>query len=129
MNLFVDTSAMVKLYHQEKGTDSFTNLLNSHSSDLVITIADITRIEFRSAFLKRVRVKEIGLDTARKLFEAFDNDVQMFNSIEIDDVVKSLAIQLMDSVAYQIPLRALCHSAFCRYCFSSSCYCRFFCSL
>ena len=107
MNLFVDTSALVKLYHHEAGTENFTNLLNQYAHDLVITIADLTRIEFHSAFMKRVRTKEIALDTIRKICEAFHKDLEMFNVVEIDTVVKSFAIQLLDSIAYQINLRTL----------------------
>ena len=107
MNLFVDTSALVKLYHHEAGTEAFTDLLNQYAGDLVITIADLTRIEFHSAFLKRVRINEIALDTVKKVFEAFDKDLQMFCVVEVDTVVKGFAMQLLDTVAYQISLRTL----------------------
>ncbi|MCR4320137.1 MAG: type II toxin-antitoxin system VapC family toxin [Candidatus Brocadiaceae bacterium] len=107
MNLFVDTSALVKLYHREAGTENLTELLSQYAPDLVITIADLTRIEFHSTFLKRVRIKEIALEDVRKVFDAFDNDLQMFNVVEVDTVVKIFAMQLLDSVAHQISLRTL----------------------
>ncbi len=55
MNLFFDTSALVKLYHKEDGSDYLADFLNQNKDDLVITISDISKIEFHSAFLKRVR--------------------------------------------------------------------------
>lgn len=107
MNLFIDTSALVKLYHQETGTENITVLLNHSAKDLIMTISDITKIELHSAFLKRVRIKEIDLDIVRNVFTAFEKDIEMFSVIEVDDVVKSFAIQLLDSTAYQTGLKSL----------------------
>ncbi|NUN24417.1 MAG: type II toxin-antitoxin system VapC family toxin [Candidatus Jettenia caeni] len=107
MNLFIDTSALVKLYHHEAGTENLTNQLNQHAHDLIITIADLSKIEFYSTFLKRVRTKEITLEMVKKVFEAFDKDLQIFNVVEVDTMIKSFAIQLLDSRAYQINLRTL----------------------
>jgi predicted nucleic acid-binding protein len=61
MNIFLDTNAVVKLYHQENGTDNLTDFLTLHQSDLIITISDLTKIELHSTFLKRVRMKQIDL--------------------------------------------------------------------
>lgn len=58
MNLFLDTSALVKLYHEEAGTDNLTEFLEKHSGDLILTISDLTIIEFHSAILKSVRRME-----------------------------------------------------------------------
>lgn len=53
MNLFIDTGALVKLYHQEEGTASLLNFLSEFSGNLVLTVSDLTIIEFYSAILKR----------------------------------------------------------------------------
>jgi hypothetical protein len=63
MNVFLDTNAVVKLYHQEAGTDNLTSFLTIHQSDLIITISDLTKIGLHSTFLKRVRMKQIDLKT------------------------------------------------------------------
>jgi predicted nucleic acid-binding protein len=72
MNVFVDTNAIVKLYHREVGTDNLTNFLILHQSDLIITISDLTKIELHSTFLKRVRMKQIDLKTVYQVFDSFD---------------------------------------------------------
>jgi uncharacterized protein with PIN domain len=59
MNWFVDTSALVKLYHQEIGTDNLFNSLH-RQDNLVITMTDISRIECYSALMKRVRIGEMS---------------------------------------------------------------------
>ena len=75
MNLFFDTSALVKLYHKETDTNNLINFLQSDSDNLTLLIADISRLEFRSAIMKRVRIKEIKLKTAQNMLEMFDNDM------------------------------------------------------
>ncbi len=92
MHLFLDSNALVKLYHDEAGTKNLVHLLKENVHDLILTIADISKIEFRSAFLKRVRTKEIELEIVKKAFSCFENDLFMFNVVKVDDAVKSLAI-------------------------------------
>lgn len=58
MNLFLDTNALVKLYHEEAGTEALSEFLHRHADNLIITISDISRIELHSAFLRRVRTEE-----------------------------------------------------------------------
>lgn len=49
MNLFLDTAALVKLYHKESGTADLSNFLREQSSDLILTISDLAhiRVPFR----------------------------------------------------------------------------------
>ncbi len=107
MNIFLDTNALVKLYHQEVGTDNLTEFLTLHQSDLIITISDLTKIELHSTFLKRVRMKQIDLKTVYQVFDSFDHDAQMFNLVEVDREIKKFAISLLNSVAYKRSLRTL----------------------
>ncbi len=55
---FFDTSALVKLYHEEQGTDTFDNIIQSENP--VIVISNIAIIEIVSAFLKKTRMQIIG---------------------------------------------------------------------
>jgi predicted nucleic acid-binding protein len=107
MNVFLDTNAVVKLYHQEAGTDNLTNFLSLHQRDLIITISDLTRIELHSTFMKRVRMKQIDFDAAHEVLAAFDHDAQMFNIWEVDGEVKGHATGLLKNVAHKKSLRTL----------------------
>lgn len=107
MNTFLDTNAVVKLYHQETGTDNLTDFLARHQSDLIITISDLTKIELHSTFLKRVRMKQFDLKTAYQVFDSFDSDNKMFNVIEVNHEIKKFTITLLNSVAYKRGLRTL----------------------
>lgn len=66
MNLFLDTSAFVKIYHQEKGTEKFTKYLTGISEELFLTTSDITKIELHSTLLKKYREKQISEKIWRK---------------------------------------------------------------
>jgi predicted nucleic acid-binding protein len=107
MNLFWDTSVLVKLYHREQGTDNLWGFLIRYSADLFLTISDLTPIEFRSAFLKRVRIKEIELDTAMQVFTDFERDIELMNIVEIDRSIKDRAIELLDKHASTKNFRTL----------------------
>lgn len=107
MHLFLDSNALVKLYHAEAGTENLIYLLKENAYDLILTITDISRIEFHSAFLKRVRKKEIELEIVKEAFSCFEDDLLMFNVVEVDEAVKSLAINLLDSLAHEKGLRTL----------------------
>ncbi len=107
MNVYLDTSAVIKRYHQEIGSDELLALLRSHADNLILTVADITRTEFHSAFLRRVRTKEIPIDPVYVVFDAFDHDLLMFNQIPVDDTVKKMAVTLLDRIAHQRGLRTL----------------------
>lgn len=107
MNVYLDTSAVIKLYHREVGSDELLAFLRYRADDLILTVADITRAEFHSAFLRRVRTGEIPIDPVYGVFEAFDRDLLLFNQIAVDETVKKMAVSVLDRIAHQQGLRTL----------------------
>jgi predicted nucleic acid-binding protein len=66
---FLDTSSLVKRYHQESGTEIVDQLFEESEHRLIIS--DISIIEFYSAIGLKVRtgeVKSTAFSTLRKLF-------------------------------------------------------------
>jgi len=61
MNAYPDASAVIKLYHREIGSERLLAFLQRNADDMILSIADITRTEFHSAFLRKVRTIEIAL--------------------------------------------------------------------
>ncbi len=51
MNIFFDTSALVKHFHEEEGTKSVTCLINNVQNN--IYISELARLEFLSALNRR----------------------------------------------------------------------------
>jgi len=60
MNLFFDTSALVKYFHIEEGTEQVTALI--HDSAHEVWILGLARIEFISALFKKYRARVIDSD-------------------------------------------------------------------
>lgn len=97
MNLFLDTSALIKIDHLEKGTEEFSNYLDNASASLVLTTSDITKIELHSALLRRYRKGEINYSHLSEIFQLFDKDFRKYNLITADRFVKNLALYIIDS--------------------------------
>ena len=47
MNIFLDTSSLLKLYHKESGTDELLNLISGKAEQ--IYLSELAKIEFNSA--------------------------------------------------------------------------------
>lgn len=71
MNYFFDTSALVKLYHKEKGTDTVLGIYKSRDK---IAISELARVEFYSTIYRKYRDGEIELKTLNILIKKFDSD-------------------------------------------------------
>ena len=70
---FLDTSALVKHYHQEVGTDTVDEIFNS--KERLLLISDISIIEFHSALGLKVRTAEITKDTFKHAIGLFAQDI------------------------------------------------------
>lgn len=107
MNLFLDTSAVVKIYHQEKGTEKFTQYLEGISDELFLTTSDITKIELHSALLKKYREKEISEKDLSEVFQLFDKDFQKYNIIFVDHIIKNITLFMLDGLGIKYGIRTL----------------------
>ncbi len=103
---FFDTSALIKLYHQEEGTDVVDELL-LQDQPVIVAISDLTLIEMVSAFAKKVRTQAITKSTFTMAVTAFEKDVRAFELISIDQAVKFSAIQLLKIYSPERGLRTL----------------------
>ena len=71
---FFDTSAIVKRYHREDGSDFVDRLFAESESEFVIS--DISIIEFYSALSLKVRVGEINEENFVSLRKLFSQDIK-----------------------------------------------------
>ncbi len=94
MNLFIDTSSLFKLYHREAGTKEIENVFIKNTVKTII-LSEVTKAEFSSASLKKVRVKEIDIQVARKLINAFENDSGKFTFVTADSLIIETAKKLI----------------------------------
>ena len=102
---FFDTSALIKLYHEEDGTAVLDQLLLDHQP--VIVISDLSVIEMISALAKKVRTQAISEETFKKIVAAFEKDIVAFEILYLDQGVKSRAVDLLKNRGMEQGLRTL----------------------
>ena len=81
MIVFLDTSALVKLYHEEDSSIEVEKVISDVDE---IYLSGIAELEFRSTIWKKVRTKEIDEDIANSVIEAFEDDFDKYSWVAID---------------------------------------------
>lgn len=99
---YLDTSALVKQYVAEVGSDWVKALLSFDRTPTVFT-SHITAVEATCAFARRRREGALSLEDHATVLTAFDYDLKYrYNLVDVDPAVVNLARQL----ANRHPLRA-----------------------
>jgi len=92
MIAFLDTSALVKLYHEE---DSSFEVETAISKVEEIYLSGIAELEFRSTIWKKVRTNELDRVSANTAIEAFEDDSNKYSWVEIDSESIQLSKKLL----------------------------------
>ena len=71
---YLDTSALVKLYIEEAGTDKLLGLAANIERG-TWAVSDLTRVEFRAAAGRRRREGDISPETSREIFSELDQHI------------------------------------------------------
>jgi predicted nucleic acid-binding protein len=99
---YFDTSAVVKLYIREPGTDRILRLA-SRQADNRMAVLSLTAVEFRSAIRKRERSGDIDPDGAGRTIAKFEHHLETrFLRQTLNESVVDMALVLID----RYPLRA-----------------------
>ncbi len=77
MNLFFDTSALVKFFHEEEGTDIVTKLILDQNNK--VWISELGRLEFISAVFRRFRTKELDKERLNTAVNSFEEQIAEYN--------------------------------------------------
>jgi len=104
---FLDTSALVKRYHQEVGTDIIDEIFGEEGK--VLFISDLSIIEFHSAIALKVRTREISRDAFFHLIGLFSNELDMglYQIKRIDEEEKQESVKLLTKYGFDYALRTL----------------------
>ena len=98
---YLDTSAFVKLFVEEEGTDQMLKLLSGTDNSFVLL--SLARVEFRSALRRRQRDGDISEDALREVDSQLPRILATrFIFQPVNDQVLEYAIALIDDY----PLRA-----------------------
>lgn len=105
MRCYFDTSALVKIYHREVGTDT---VLAIYKSDTPIYISELSRIEFLATMFRKYREHTITRDTLQALIAKFRQDVaQRYNVLKFSSLVIDEADNLLRRFGEQRGLKTL----------------------
>ncbi|MGE0492489.1 MAG: type II toxin-antitoxin system VapC family toxin [Vulcanimicrobiota bacterium] len=100
MRIYFDTSAVVKLFVLEEGTDATIKVVSGPGELYLLSLA---RAEFHSAVQRRFRDGDLSATERTELLETFDNQInQEFIIQPTTDGVVSRALYLLE----RYPLRA-----------------------
>lgn len=104
---FFDTSAIVKRYHREDGSDLIDRLFAE--SDAEFVISDISIIEFYSALSLKVRVGEIYEENFVSLRKLFSQDIkkEVYEVAEFTNAEKLESTKLLLKYAKKHSLKTL----------------------
>jgi uncharacterized protein len=104
---FLDTSALVKRYHRERGSEVIDALFTEQ--DRRIIISDLSIIEFGSALSKKVREGEISPEKYQRALGLFCQDIvtEIIQVEILGDEDKALAATLIEKYGFRANLRTL----------------------
>ncbi len=94
MKIFLDTSSLVKLYHNESGSEELIRLLEEQNIEAIF-LSDIAKLEFSSAVYKKVRTRELSENDASELVQCFESDCSKYSFINCNNEIIEAANQLL----------------------------------
>ena len=94
MTLYVDTSALVKLYVDEEGAEAVRSAVER--TDVVVTSA-IAYVEARAAFARRRHEGGLSASSHRRTTRALDHDWPRYLTIEVATSIIREAARLTDT--------------------------------
>lgn len=99
MNVYLDTSAVVKLYHDEEGSDRLETYIEKQAE--TIFLSELAKLEFRSAVWRRVRMQEIDQNAALNVIACFEQDDDNYNWIKLQAKLVQSASDLFENYGGQ----------------------------
>lgn len=86
MKIYLDTSSLFKLYHEEEGTEELEKVF-SQAKITEIFLSELTKVEFTSTIWKRVRTRDITPEQAKITLELFESDFSKYNFVATDSLI------------------------------------------
>ncbi len=105
MNLYFDTSALVKFFHVETATEEVTKMINSKDNN--IYISELAKLEFYSALHRRLRNNEIDIHSLKRAVKGFDVQILQFYVEPLTNTAVIEAGNLLKTFAADYGLRTL----------------------
>jgi predicted nucleic acid-binding protein len=106
MELFIDTSALVKFYYPEPGSEDVEALLLAAER---VFVSRLSIVEMASALAKKLRSSAIGKDDETRIWNAFQDDLRSgsVKLIHLDEELIARATTLIRDLGAPEGLRTL----------------------
>ncbi len=102
---FLDTSALVKIYHREAGTDFLLGLYHGRDS---LLISELTQVELRSTVFRKFRERRLDAQALDAVLRRFSWDcLQRFKVLPVVSLVFDAACGLLNLHGRERGLRTL----------------------
>lgn len=102
---FLDTSALVKIYHREIGSDYCLALYEEQSN---LIISELARVELHSAIFRKQREGELGQRALKAVMQRFERDCEeRYEVLHVASLVYDEACRLLSRDAGAYGLRTL----------------------
>ncbi len=105
MKFFFDTSALVKFFYVESGTEIVTQIIEHAASE--VWISDLARLEFTSALYRRYRNKSLDEIKLHIATTYFDKQLVSFNIEPLNQLVIDEGGLLLKKYGKEYGLRTL----------------------
>jgi predicted nucleic acid-binding protein len=94
MRLFLDTSSLIKLYHEEQDSESLKNVIVNNPISSIF-LSELTRVEFLSALWKKRRQGELTTEIVWQIALLFEGDALQFTFMPLDNDIVGSACDLV----------------------------------
>ncbi len=94
MNYFMDTSALIKKYIQERGSETIEVLMDKAD---IIYVASLTKIECFSVIKRLLQDKLISASDYSRMKKEMMTDFDYYTIVKFNDVIEEAAARLLDS--------------------------------
>lgn len=105
MNVFFDTSALVKFFNVEQGTDRVTELIVNRRNR--IFISELARLEIHSAFYRKFRNHQIDTIQLNEAILGFNEQLVWFNLEGLNQLILDEAGIMLQNFGKEYGLRTL----------------------
>jgi uncharacterized protein with PIN domain len=105
MNCFFDTSAIVKLFQEEEGSDVVEALVRDTQNE--VWVSDLTKVEYLSSLYRKHREKKLTSEDVEALIDLYDDQVDEFFVEHVGPAVLEEAEEMMKQYGKDQGLRTL----------------------
>lgn len=94
MNIFLDTSSLIKLYHYEESSTELDQLFTNYPVSALV-LSEITKAEFESAIWKKVRMDDLAADQGKEIIAYFQADYSKFHFVLVESELIAFSRELI----------------------------------